>query len=80
MEYVRKINPKKSFLKKYQNQKNLRHIFYEEFKITGFNYIILLFENVIRVVTTVEENKPDLEKDKDQIFKSKDEIFLKRHS
>ena len=54
---MKRINPNKPFLRSYENQKNIRTSFYEEFKICGFNLILMLFESVTRVLTTVEENQ-----------------------
>ena len=44
-------------MKKFHNQKHLRRAFFEEFKIHCFNYILLLFESVIRMLSTL--NKED---------------------
>ena len=46
-------------MQKFENQRNLRRAFFEEFKIHCFNYILLLFESVIRLLTTL--NKDDNE-------------------
>ena len=50
---MKRINHKKPFLQKYYNQKMMRHAFFEEFKICGFNFILLLFESLIRILTTI---------------------------
>ena len=57
VEYIKKIDAKSAFLKKFQNQKHMRRSYFEEFKIHSFNYILLLFESVIRLLTTI--NKED---------------------
>ena len=59
VEYIKRIDQKSSFIQKFPNQKHLRRAFFEEFKIHCFNYILLLFESVIRMLTTV--NKDDNE-------------------
>ena len=67
IEYIKRINPNRPFLKKYENQKKLRTASYEEFKICGFNFILLLFESVVRVLTTVSEHKPDVDREASQM-------------
>ena len=57
IEYMKRINHNKPFLKSFENQKNIRTAFYEEFKICGFNYILLLFESVVRMLATMEEHR-----------------------
>lgn len=62
VEYLKRIdakNPSDPFLLKFENQRHLRRAFYEEFKIHCFNFILLLFESVIRLLTTL--NKDDNE-------------------
>merc|ERR1719189_293703 len=62
VDYLKRIDQKKPtdpFLLKFANQRHLRRAFFEEFKIHGFNYILLLFESVIRLLTTL--NKDDNE-------------------
>ena len=59
VEYLKRIDQKSIFMQKFENQRNLRRAFFEEFKIHCFNYILLLFESVIRLLTTL--NKDDNE-------------------
>ena len=47
----------------------MRHAFFEEFKISSFNFILLLFESLIRILTTInildgEQNSPRYQKSK----------------
>ena len=47
----------------------MRHAFFEEFKISGFNFILLLFESLIRILTTInllesDQNSPEYRKQK----------------
>ena len=63
LEYLKKIDQKSSFMQKFTNQRHLRRAFFEEFKIHCFNYILLLFESVIRLLTTI--NKEDSQGDED---------------
>lgn len=46
-------------MKQYQNQRLIRRAFFEEYKIHSFNFILLLFESCVRIMTTlaVSENK-----------------------
>ena len=43
-------------MKDYDNQRHLRRAFYEEFKIHSFNYVLLLFESVMRLLTTINKD------------------------
>lgn len=60
VEFMKRIDPDSAFIKTFDNQKNLRRAFFEEFKIHCFNYVLLLFESVIRILTTVNR---DIEED-----------------
>jgi len=62
VEYMKRIDPASPFMKEYDNQRNLRRGFYEEYKIHCFNYVLLLFESVMRILTTIQK---DDEFDKD---------------
>ena len=46
-------------MQKFENQRNLRRAFFEEFKIHCFNYKLLLFESVIRILTTLYKDMED---------------------
>ena len=59
VEYLKRIDQKSAFMQTFNNQRHLRRAFFEEFKIHCFNYILLLFESVIRMLTTM--NKDDNE-------------------
>lgn len=69
---MKRIDMNSPFMKEYENQRHLRRAFFEEFKIHSFNYILLLFESVMRVLTTnnkdgeeaEEEQKPQTGKKK----------------
>lgn len=56
IEYLKRIDMNSIFMKDYENQRHLRRAFYEEFKIHSFNYILLLFESVMRILTTVNKD------------------------
>lgn len=65
VEYLKRIDMNSPFMKEYDNQRHLRRGFYEEYKIHCFNYVLLLFESVMRILTTVhkdDENKVDDDK------------------
>ena len=55
VEYLKRIDQRSAFIQKYENQKHLRRAFFEEFKIHSFNYILLLFESVIRMLYAVKK-------------------------
>ena len=54
VEYLKRIEMSSDFMRQYENQRHLKRAFFEEFKIHSFNYILLLFESVTRVLTTLE--------------------------
>ena len=56
VEYLKRIDQKSSFMQQFSNQKHLRRAFFEEFKIHSFNYILLLFESIIRMLTTMNKD------------------------
>ena len=56
VEYLKEIDMKSDFAKDFNNQKHLRRAFFEEFKIHCQNYILLLFESVIRILTTLNKD------------------------
>ena len=68
VEYLKRIDQRSPFIQKYENQKHLRKAFFEEFKIHSFNYVLLLFESVIRMLYAVrkeDQQDPD-EKEAEQ--------------
>lgn len=40
-------------------QRHIKRAFYEEFKIHSLNYVLLLFESVMRILTTVQKDAED---------------------
>jgi len=49
-------------MKEYDSQRHIRRGFYEEYKIHCFNYVLLLFESVMRIMTTAhKEEEPQVE-------------------
>ena len=52
-------------MKEYENQRHLRRAFYEEFKIHSFNYVLLLFESVMRILTTINKDG-DMEEEEEK--------------
>jgi hypothetical protein len=52
-----------AFMKEYENQRHLRRGFFEEFKIHSFNYVLLLFESVMRILTTNNKDAEEEEHD-----------------
>ena len=69
IEYLKRIDQNSPFMKTFENQRHLRRAFFEEFKIHCFNYILLLFESVVRLLTTL--NKDDNEGDDADLSKGK---------
>jgi hypothetical protein len=53
LDYLKRIDPLSPFIKTYENQRHLRRAFFEEFKIHSLNYVLLLFESIIRILTTM---------------------------
>jgi hypothetical protein len=57
VEYLKRIDPASPFMKEYETQRHLRRAFYEEYKIHCFNYVLLLFESVMRILTTAHREE-----------------------
>lgn len=57
LDYLKRIDPLSPFLKVYENQRHLRRAFYEEFKIHSLNYVLLLFESIIRILTSMHREE-----------------------
>ena len=52
VEYLKKIDMDSDFAKTYEMQRHIRRAFNEEFKIHSLNYVLLLFESIMRILTT----------------------------
>ena len=52
VEYLKRIDMNSDFAKTYEIQRHIRRAYYEEFKIHSLNYVMLLFESVMRIFTT----------------------------
>ena len=50
-----------AFAHTYEIQRHIKRAFYEEFKIHSLNYVLLLFESVMRIMTTVNSDKDEEE-------------------
>lgn len=48
-----------NFAKTYEMQRHIKRAFFEEFKIHALNYVLLLFESVMRIITTVNRDKEE---------------------
>lgn len=59
VEYLKRIDMDSSFAKGYEMQRHIKRAFYEEFKIHSLNYVLLLFESVMRILTTVNRGDGD---------------------
>uniref|UniRef100_A0A7S3N2T6 Uncharacterized protein n=1 Tax=Strombidium inclinatum TaxID=197538 RepID=A0A7S3N2T6_9SPIT len=56
VEYLKRIDMDSSFAKTFEIQRHIKRAFFEEFKIHSLNYVLLLFESVMRILTTVHQN------------------------
>ena len=59
VEFLKRLSGDTDFMQKFKNQKHLRRAFFTEFKIHCFNYKLLLFESVIRMLTTLNKEMED---------------------
>ena len=61
VEYLKRLDQQSPFIQRFVNQRHLRRAYFEEFKIHSFNYILLLFESVIRLLSTLgkDDNEPE---------------------
>ena len=64
VEYLKRIDPNSPFMKEFETQRHIRRGFYEEYKIHCFNYVLLLFESVMRVLTTAHKDDDNEADDK----------------
>ena len=53
VDYLKKIDVHSPFMRRFENQKHLRRAYFEEFKVHSFNYTLLLFDSVLRLLNTV---------------------------
>lgn len=70
VEYLKRIQMDSPFAKEYKMQKHIKKAYFEEFKIHSLNYVLLLFESVMRILTTVhkDEDNPEKEKQKEKLM------------
>lgn len=59
VEYLKKIDMDSSFAKTFEIQRHIKRAFFEEFKIHSLNYVLLLFESVMRMLTTLCKDMPE---------------------
>ena len=65
VDYIKKIqvlDPDNNFLKSWEMQGLIKRSYLEEFKQNSFNLILLLFESVMRMITTTSMTDADLTK------------------
>ena len=77
VEYLKRIDPNSPFMKEFETQRHIRRGFYEEYKIHCFNYVLLLFESVMRVLTTA--HKDDDKETDDKSGKQGMHLFSKNY-
>lgn len=53
VEYLKRIDLDSDFAHDFEIQRHIKRAFYEEFKIHSLNYVLLLFESQMRILTTV---------------------------
>jgi hypothetical protein len=58
IDYFKLIDPLSPFLAQYDTQRHLRKVFFEEFKIHSYDYVLLLFESVNRILNTNSKQEP----------------------
>lgn len=56
VEYLRKLDADSEFFKQFEIQRHVKRAFFEEFKIHSLNYVLLLFECQMRILTTTQYN------------------------
>lgn len=71
-EFFKRIDQRSLWLKHVENQRHLRRAFFEEYKIHSLNYVMLLFESVIRMLTTISKDADDDEPGGKGLKKNKD--------
>ena len=59
VDYLRRIDASSKFMKEFETQRVMKKSFIEEFKIHCYNYILLLFESIMRILTTLKKEKED---------------------
>jgi len=52
-DFLKQIDPLSDFMRQYENQRHMRRAFEAEYRISSFNYVLLLFESVNRILTVV---------------------------
>ena len=52
VEYLKRLDMNSDFAHTYEIQRHIKRAYYEEFKIHSLNYVMLLFETVMRIFTT----------------------------
>jgi hypothetical protein len=53
VDYLKRIDMDSEFAHTFEIQRHMRRAFGEEFKIHSLNYVLLLFESCMRILTTV---------------------------
>ena len=66
VEYLKRLDMDSDFAKQFEIQRHIKRAFFEEFKIHSLNYVLLLFESQMRILTTMSHNRgeDDIAKDK----------------
>lgn len=60
-EFFKRVDQRSDWLHAYANQRHLRRAFFEEYKIHSLNFILLLFESIVRMLTTIHRESDDEE-------------------
>ena len=72
VDYLRRIDANSKFMKEYETQRVMKKSFQEEFKIHCYNYILLLFESIMRILTTLKKEKDEDSSSSDEEEKKED--------
>ena len=56
VDFLKRIDMDSEFAKTFETQRHIKRAFFEEFKIHSLNYVLLLFECVMRVLTTTSKD------------------------
>jgi len=67
MDVFARIDVLSPFMAHYDTQRHLRKVFFEEFKIHSYNYMLLLFDSVNRIMMTNSKQEPKGDENKQTI-------------
>ncbi|CAI2368685.1 unnamed protein product [Moneuplotes crassus] len=77
VDYLRRIDSESKFMREFETQKVMKNSFIEEFKIHCYNYILLLFESIMRILTTLKKEKDDDSSSSEEEEEKKEDVSQK---